>query len=71
MRGRCLSLLAPGNFPSLFSPTSNSAFPTSNGNADRHRPGNWHAMQLNNPFAALELEQTGKNGGKNKKDKKK
>ncbi|THV54710.1 hypothetical protein BGAL_0021g00120 [Botrytis galanthina] len=56
---------------SLFSPVSNSAFPTSKGNADRDRPGNWHAMQLNNPFAALELEKTGKNGGQKRKEKKK
>lgn len=56
---------------SLFSPVSNSAFPKSTGNADRDRPGNWHAMQLNNPFAALELEKTGKNGGQKRKEKKK
>ncbi|KAF7916191.1 uncharacterized protein EAE98_010776 [Botrytis deweyae] len=56
---------------SLFSPVSSSTFSRSKGNADRDRPGNWHAMQLNNPFAALELEKTGKNGGKVKKDKKK
>ncbi|KAF7892109.1 hypothetical protein EAF00_008411 [Botryotinia globosa] len=56
---------------SLFSPVSNSAFPTSKGSTDRDRPGNWHAMQLNNPFAALELEKTGKKGGKEKKETKK
>ncbi|KAF7891512.1 uncharacterized protein EAF02_001837 [Botrytis sinoallii] len=56
---------------SLFSPVSSSTVSRSKGNADRDSPGNWHAMQLNNPFAALELEKTGKNGRKIKKDKKK
>ncbi|KAF7857284.1 hypothetical protein EAF04_009525 [Stromatinia cepivora] len=51
----------------LVSPLSNPPIITAKLNSDAHRPGDWHAMQLNNPFSALNVEYVRKEDKKRKK----
>ncbi|EDN98813.1 hypothetical protein SS1G_13672 [Sclerotinia sclerotiorum 1980 UF-70] len=52
---------------SLASPSCNSPIVRAKPNSDAHRPSDWHAMQLNNPFSALNVEYAGKGDKKGKK----